>query len=130
MYKNPAIIERFRFPTFAGEMEDADAEGETGNFKCGDIMKIYLKVKDNIITDIKFQTYGCVAAISSTDMVCEMAKGMTLEDAEKLSSKDIVENLGEMPEIKVHCSILGTNALKDAIKNYRKKYSTPSENGV
>ena len=122
MYKNPAIIERFRFPKFAGEMEDADAEGETGNFKCGDIMKIYIKVKDNKITDIKFQTYGCVAAISSTDMVCERALGMELEEAEKLTSKDIVESLGEVPQVKVHCSVLGTNALKEAIKNYRKKH--------
>jgi len=127
MYKNPLIIERFQFPKFAGEMKDADAIGETGNFKCGDIMKIYLKVKDNIITDISFLTYGCVAAIASTDMVCEAAKGMTLEDAEKLTSKDIVERLGEVPEVKVHCSILGTNALKEAIKNYRTQQKTKTE---
>ncbi|MCF7798420.1 iron-sulfur cluster assembly scaffold protein [Candidatus Woesearchaeota archaeon] len=119
MYKNSALIQRFRFPQFAGEMEDADAIGEVGNFKCGDIMKIFIKVQDNIITDITFQTYGCVAAISSTDMVCEMAKGMTLDEAEKLTSKDVVEKLGEVPEVKVHCSILGTNALREAIKNYR-----------
>jgi len=119
MYKNSALIQRFRFPQFAGEIDDADTVGEVGNFKCGDIMKIFLKVKDNIITDIKFQTYGCVAAISSTDMVCEMAKGMTLDEAEKLTSKDVVSKLGEIPEVKVHCSILGTNALREAIKNYR-----------
>jgi NifU-like protein involved in Fe-S cluster formation len=112
-------MKRFSHPKYVGEMKDADAVGEEGNFKCGDVMRIYLKIKDNKITDIKFLTYGCVAAIASTDALCETVKGKTLEEAEKLTWKDVVKGLGEMPTIKVHCSVMGIEALKDAIKKYR-----------
>ncbi|MFH1290886.1 MAG: iron-sulfur cluster assembly scaffold protein [Nanoarchaeota archaeon] len=115
------IIDRFRDPEFVGEMEDANAVGEEGNFKCGDVMKVYLKVKDDKIKDIKFETYGCVAAIASTDMMCELAKGKTLDEAYKMSNEEIVRGLGEMPAVKVHCSILGTRALRKAIDDYREK---------
>jgi len=115
------VLNRFRKPKFSGEIKKADAVGEVGNFKCGDIMRIYLKVKDNKIADIKFKTYGCVAAIASTDEICELVKGKTIDEAEKLTSKDVVKELGEMPAIKVHCSVLGLNALKEAIENYKKK---------
>lgn len=120
---NDDLIERFRNPTFAGEMKDADAVGEEGNVKCGDVMQIFLKVKDNKITDISFLTYGCVAAIATTDALCEMAKGMTLEEAEKIKPQDIVDHLGSVPPIKFHCSVLGDKALQNAIKIYRQKQS-------
>ncbi|MBT4541236.1 iron-sulfur cluster assembly scaffold protein [Candidatus Woesearchaeota archaeon] len=112
-------LKRFSEPKFAGEMKNPDSVGEEGNMKCGDVMRIYIKVKDDIITDIKFLTYGCVAAIASTDALCETVKGKTLDEAEKLTWKDVVEGLGEVPSIKVHCSVMGIDALKDAIKKYR-----------
>ena len=117
-----ATLKRFQNPKFVGEMKDADAVGQEGNVKCGDIMKIYLKVdKNEKIKDILFQTYGCVAAIAASDAMCQLAKGKTLKQAENISSKDIMHLLGDVPIIKVHCSILGTKALKNAIKNYKEK---------
>jgi nitrogen fixation protein NifU and related proteins len=115
------VIERFKSPKFSGEMKDADAVGEEGNMKCGDMMRIYLKIKDGLIADIRFQTYGCVAAIVSSDMLCELAKGKTLKQAESITSKDILASIGEMPSIKHHCSILGAKALHNAIENYKKQ---------
>lgn len=122
-------IKRFQKPKFVGEMKDADAVGQEGNIKCGDIMKIFLKIepKTEKIKDIKFQTYGCVAAIASSDAMCEIAKGKTLKDALKIKAEDIAKKLGPLPAIKFHCSILGTKALHNAIKNYeeRKTMKTP-----
>jgi nitrogen fixation NifU-like protein len=115
------ILNRFQNPKFAGEIKKADAVGEVGNIKCGDIMRIYLKIKDDKITDIKFKTYGCVAAIASTDYLCEIVKGMTLDKALKVTSKDVVKKMGKVPSIKLHCSVLAQNALKKAIKEYKKK---------
>jgi nitrogen fixation protein NifU and related proteins len=119
---NDKILERFKNPIFAGEIPDADAVGEVGNVKCGDIMRVYLKIKDNIIQDIKFKTYGCIAAIASTDHLCELALGKTLEEASNIKSKDVVEHMGgDVPAIKVHCSVLAQDALKKAIEEYKKK---------
>ena len=118
---NEDLVERFRNPQFSGEMQDADAVGEEGNVKCGDVMKIFIKVQDDKITDISFLTYGCVAAIATTDAMCEMAKGMSLDEAEKIKPQDIVDHLGGVPPIKFHCSVLGDKALQLAIKNYREK---------
>ena len=115
------IINRFKNPKFAGELKDADAVGEVGNVRCGDIMKVFIKVKDNKIKDIKFQTYGCVAAIVSTDYLCEIVKGKTLEQALKITSKDVVKKMGKVPTIKIHCSVLAQSALKKAIEKYKKK---------
>ncbi|MBU0466114.1 MAG: iron-sulfur cluster assembly scaffold protein [Nanoarchaeota archaeon] len=115
------ILERFKNPKFSGKIKDADAVGEEGNFKCGDIMKIYLKVKGDKIKDVKFETYGCVAAIASTDIMCELVKGKTLKEAYKMSNREIVDGLGDVPSVKVHCSILGTRALRKAIEDYRQK---------
>ena len=112
-------IERFRNPKNTGEIPNADAVGEVGNMKCGDVMKIYLKVEKNKIKDIKFQTYGCMAAIASSDMLCELAKGKTLDEALNIKFSDITKGLGELPHIKIHCSVLGTHALKKAIENYK-----------
>jgi len=114
-------LEKFKNPKYSGSMKDADAVGEIGNFKCGDVMKIYLKVKDNKIEDIKFETYGCVAAIASTEMMCELVNGKTLDEAYNMSNEDIVRGLKGVPAVKVHCSILGTRALRNAIDEFRKK---------
>ena len=114
-------IDHFKKPKFAGEMKNADAVGEVGNIKCGDVMKMFLKVKDGVIKDIKFQTYGCIAAIAASDVMCKLAKGKTLEEASKITYKDVLKELGDLPMIKYHCSVLGTQALKKAIEEYRKK---------
>jgi nitrogen fixation NifU-like protein len=115
------VVERFQNPKFAGEISDADAVGEEGNPRCGDVMRIYLKIKKNKIKDIKFQTFGCIAAIACSDALCELAKGKTLAQAKKITNNDIINKLGMLPVIKVHCSVLGRQALLEAIKNYEKK---------
>ncbi len=113
------VIDRFRNPKNTGEIKNPDAVGEVGNMKCGDVMKIYLKIQDNIIKDIKFQTYGCMAAIASSDILCELAKDKTLDQALNIKFEEITQGLGNLPPIKVHCSVLGTHALKKAIENYK-----------
>jgi nitrogen fixation NifU-like protein len=118
---NKKVINKFLHPKNMGEIKNADAVGEVGNMKCGDVMKVYLKIKDNKIKDIKFQTLGCVAAIASTDVVCDLAKGKSLSEAKKISKKEILKKLGGLPGIKVHCSVLGEEAIRDAVKNYREK---------
>jgi nitrogen fixation protein NifU and related proteins len=112
-------MKRFIKPKFGGELKKPDAVGEIGNLKCGDIMKVYIKVKENKIKDIKFKTYGCVTAIGASDYLCEIAKGMDIKDAEKITSKDVIAKMGDVPKIKVHCSVLAQDALKKAIKNYK-----------
>ena len=113
-------IERFKNPKFVGVIKNPDALGEVGNMKCGDIMTKFLKVKDDIIKNIKFQTYGCVAAIASSDVMCKLAKGKTIEQALKITDKEIVKELGFLPPIKLHCSVLGMEALHKAIEDYKK----------
>ena len=115
------LMKRFRNPKFMKEIKNADGVGEVGNPRCGDVMKVYIKVKDNKIIDIGFQTFGCPAAIAASDAMCELAKGKTLEQAEKLTNKDIVKVLKEMPPIKLHCSVLGMQTLKKAIEDYKKR---------
>jgi len=119
-YSNKALS-RFKDPKHAGELPDADGIGQEGNMKCGDVMKIFLKVKGGKISDISFQTYGCVAAISTTDMLCELAKGKTLEEAEKITAREVIDELGGVPQVKYHCSMMGRLALKRAIEAARKK---------
>lgn len=114
-------MEHFRNPKNMGEMKDADGKGEVGNPSCGDVMTVYIKVKDDRIADIKFQTFGCVAAVATSSMVTELAKGKTLDEAMKLSRADVAESLGGLPPIKMHCSNLAADALHEAIKDYRKK---------
>ena len=113
-------LEYFKNPKFVGEIKNPDGLGKVGNPVCGDVMHIYIKVKDNKITDIKFKTFGCVAAISSSEALCRIAKGKTLEQAERITNKDILDHLGWLPPVKVHCSVLGAEGLRDAIDNYRK----------
>jgi NifU-like protein involved in Fe-S cluster formation len=120
------VLKRFMHPKYAGEIKNADAVGQVGNAACGDIMKVYLKIaKDSMgretIKEVKFKTMGCVAAIASSDAVCEIAKGKTLVDAKKVNKKDILKKVGNLPQIKHHCSILGEEALQEAIKNYESK---------
>lgn len=117
------VKEHFMHPKHSGEIKDADAVGEVGNAACGDIMRVYLKVKDEKIADIKFKTFGCAAAIASSDVLCELAYGKSIEQAMKITNKDIAEYLGGLPAVKLHCSILGAEALHDAIINYKKKKS-------
>lgn len=112
-------INHFRNPKFAGEIKNADAVGQVGNLKCGDVMKIFLKIKNERIEDIKFQTYGCIGAIASSDVMCKLAKGKTIEQALKITHQEIVDELGGMPALKIHCSVLGTQALRKAIENFK-----------
>ncbi|HUT22152.1 MAG TPA: iron-sulfur cluster assembly scaffold protein [Candidatus Bipolaricaulota bacterium] len=113
------VLEHFTNPHNQGTIDDADAVGEAGNMRCGDIMKIYLKIKDDKIDDIKFETLGCAAAIATSSIMTDLVKGKTLEDALKVTDKDIVDSLGDLPPVKYHCSILATKALKDGIDKYR-----------
>jgi len=115
------VMDHFMNPRNVGEMKDADGVGEVGNPTCGDLMKIYIKVKGNVITDIKFQTFGCGAAIATSSMVTEMAMGKTLDEALKLTRNDVAESLDGLPPIKMHCSNLAADALKAAIEDYKKK---------
>jgi len=115
------VIEHFQNPKNVGEIKNADGIGKVGNPVCGDMMWVYIKVKDNKIKDIKFKTFGCVAAIATSSMLTELAKGKTLEEAEKLTNKDIADSLGGLPPIKMHCSNLAADALREAVMDYRKK---------
>ncbi|HEX08598.1 MAG TPA: Fe-S cluster assembly scaffold protein NifU [Thermoplasmatales archaeon] len=115
------VIEHFRNPRNMGEMKDADGVGTVGNPVCGDLMTIYIKVKDNKIVDIKFKTFGCAAAIATSSMITELAKGKTLEEAMKITRKDVADELDGLPPIKMHCSNLAADALHAAIKDYWEK---------
>jgi nitrogen fixation NifU-like protein len=118
-------MDHFMNPRNVGEIEDADAIGEVGNAKCGDIMRMYLKITDGIIEDIKFKTFGCGAAIATSSKATEMVKGKTIEDALNLKNKDIIEALGGLPDAKIHCSVLAEEAIRDAINNYKKQNDMP-----
>lgn len=115
------VMDHFKNPRNVGTIENADGVGEVGNAKCGDIMKIYLKIDDNIITDVKFETFGCGSAIASSSISTEMIKGKTVEEALKLTNKEVVDALGGLPAHKLHCSVLAEEAIKSAIKNYYDK---------
>jgi nitrogen fixation NifU-like protein len=114
-------MEHFKNPRNVGVLEDADGIGEVGNPICGDMMTVYIKVEDNAIKDIKYLTFGCGAAIAVTSMISEMAKGLTIEEALKLSNKDVADELGGLPQQKMHCSNLGADALHKAIQDYLSK---------
>jgi len=116
---NKNVMEHFQNPRNMGVLEDADGVGTVGNPSCGDVMKVMIKVSDNKIRDIKFQTFGCAAAIASSSMMTELAKGKSLDEASKITNKDVSLALGELPPIKEHCSNLAADALKKAIENFR-----------
>lgn len=115
------VMDHFTNPRNVGEILDADAVGEVGNAKCGDIMKIYMKIQDGIIVDTKFQTFGCASAIATSSMATELIKGKSVEEALELSNKAVVEALDGLPPAKVHCSVLAEEAVKAAILDYYKK---------
>jgi nitrogen fixation NifU-like protein len=114
-------MEHFNNPQNAGVIEEADGVGEVGNPTCGDMMTFYIKVKDDVIEDVKFQTFGCVAAIAVSDMVSALAKGKTVAEAQKITKKAVAEALGGLPPNKMHCSNLGADALALAIQDYQEK---------
>jgi nitrogen fixation protein NifU and related proteins len=116
-----AVMIHFKNPKNMGEMPDADGVGEVGNPSCGDVMKVFIKVEGDRIADIKFQTFGCVAAVATSSMVTELAKGKTLDEALKITRNDVADKLGGLPPIKMHCSNLAADALHEAIADYRKK---------
>ena len=126
-YYSKKVIEHFTHPKNFGEIKNADGIGKVGNPRCGDIMKLFIKVekkgKKEIIKDIKFHTLGCAAAIATSDMVCDLVKGKSLKEALKVDYKKVTKELGYLPEVKIHCSFLAQQGLKAAIENYeaRKK---------
>lgn len=115
------VMEYVRNPKNVGRMEEPDGVGTVGNPVCGDVMKIYIRVKDNRIEDIRFETFGCGAAIATSSVVTELAKGKTLEEAARITNEDVVNELGGLPPIKKHCSLLAEEGLRAAIEDYRKK---------
>ncbi len=122
MLYSEKVMDHFTNPRNVGVIENADGVGEVGNAKCGDIMKIYLKIDDNIITDVKFSTFGCGSAIASSSMATEMIKGQPLDQALKLTNQAVVEALDGLPAHKIHCSVLAEEAVKAAVKDYYDKH--------
>jgi nitrogen fixation NifU-like protein len=116
------VMEHFKNPRNMGEMENPDGVGHVGNPVCGDIMELYIKVDNNVITDAKFKTFGCGAAIATSSMVTELVKGKTVDEALKISNRAVAEALGGLPPVKMHCSVLAEEALKSAIDDYHKKH--------
>lgn len=115
------VMAHFANPHNVGEIPDADGIGKVGNPQCGDVMWLYIKIKDNILTDIKFKTFGCGAAIATSSMITDLAKGKTIEEAKKISRQDVAESLDGLPPTKMHCSNLAADALREAIKDYEAK---------
>jgi len=115
------VMDHFRNPRNMGEMENPDGVGKVGNPVCGDMMELYIKVENDVITDVKFMTFGCGAAIATSSMVTELVKGKTLEEALKISNATVAEALDGLPPVKMHCSVLAEDALKGAIEDYRKR---------
>ena len=112
------VMDHFMHPRNVGEITDADGVGQVGNAKCGDIMKMYLKIKDNVIQDVKFETFGCGSAIASSSMATEMIKGKTVDEALAVTNRQVVDALGGLPAHKLHCSVLAEESIKSAIKDY------------
>ena len=115
------VIEIFKHPHNMGEIKNPDAVGKVGNPQCGDVLELYLKIRNNRIVDVKVKTFGCIAAIVTSSLLTDMIKGKTLEEAKKIKNDDIVKKLDGLPKIKIHCSVLAINALHKAIENYERK---------
>ncbi len=118
MIYSDKVMDHFTNPRNVGEIENADGIGEVGNAKCGDIMKMYLKIEDDIITDVKFKTFGCGAAVATSSMATELIMGKSISDALKLTNKAVMEALDGLPPVKVHCSVLAEQAIKAALTDY------------
>lgn len=127
MLYSDKVLEHFANPHNVGELDDADGIGEVGNAKCGDIMKMYLKIKDGVITDAKFKTFGCGAAIATSSMATDMIKGSKIEDALKISNSAVVEALDGLPASKIHCSVLAEQAVKSALSDYYRRQGVDPE---
>jgi nitrogen fixation NifU-like protein len=121
MMYSEKVLDHFKNPRNVGEIEDADGVGTVGNPVCGDMMSVYIKVKDDRIEDVKFKTFGCGAAIATTSMTTELAKGKTLDEAMKITREKVADELDGLPPVKMHCSNLAADALHEAVKDYRKK---------
>ena len=121
MVYSEKVMDHFTNPRNVGEIPDADGVGEVGNAKCGDIMKMYLKIDNDVITDVKFKTFGCGAAVATSSIATEMIKGKPVEEALKLTNKAVVEALDGLPAVKLHCSVLAEQAIKSALSDYYKK---------
>lgn len=119
------VMDHFTHPRNVGEIPDADGVGEVGNAKCGDIMKMYLKIKDDRIEDVKFETFGCGSAIASSSMATELIKGKTIEEALAVTNKQVMDALGGLPAYKLHCSVLAEESIKAAVKNYYDRNNIP-----
>ena len=119
------VMDHFTHPRNVGEIPDADGVGEVGNAKCGDIMKMYLKIKDDRIEDVKFETFGCGSAIASSSMATELIKDKTIEEALAVTNKQVVDALGGLPAYKLHCSVLAEESIKAAVKNYYDRNNIP-----
>ena len=119
------VMDHFQHPRNVGKLPDADGVGEVGNAKCGDIMKMYLKIKDDRIEDVKFETFGCGSAIASSSMATELIKGKTIEEALAVTNKQVVDALGGLPAYKLHCSVLAEESIKAAVKNYYVRNNIP-----
>lgn len=126
MLYSEKVMDHFKNPRNVGVIENADGIGESGNAKCGDIMRIYLKVKDDIIEDVKFETFGCGSAIASSSMATEMIKNKPISEALALTNRAVAEALDGLPANKLHCSVLAEEAIQNAIKDYQKKASSPA----
>ncbi len=127
---NEKVIEHYSNPRNVGKIENASGVGEVGNPICGDIMKMYLKIENNMIVDVKFKTFGCGAAIASSSVSTEMVKGKTIEEALTLTNKDVIKELGGLPPVKLHCSVLAEEAIKEAIADYYRKEGKLSEEEI
>ena len=119
------VMDHFQHPRNVGVIEDANGVGEVGNAKCGDIMKIYLKIEDDIIKDVKFETFGCGSAIASSSMATELIKGKTVDEALAVTNKQVVDALGGLPAYKLHCSVLAEESIKAAVKDYYERNNIP-----
>lgn len=115
------VLDHFKNPRNVGKLEKADGVGEVGNLVCGDVMRLFIRVEDEVIKEISFETYGCAAAIATSSVITEMVKGKTISEVLKMSNKDIIDNLDGLPPIKIHCSLLSVDALSEAIWDYYQK---------
>ncbi len=121
MMYSEKVMDHFANPRNVGELENADGVGEVGNAKCGDIMRMYLKIDNGVVTDVKFKTFGCGAAVATSSMATELIKGKSIEDVLKLTNKAVVEALDGLPPVKIHCSVLAEQAVKSALSDYYRK---------
>ena len=127
MIYSEKVMDHFAHPRNVGEIEDADGVGEVGNAKCGDIMKMYIKVNDGVITDVKFKTFGCGAAVATSSMATELVKGKTIQEALQVTNKAVMEALDGLPPVKVHCSLLAEEAIHAALWDYAEKHNIKIE---